>query len=359
MPGLELSGLQLRRGGFTLGPVDLVVGAGETLALLGPSGSGKTTLLETVAGFHVPSAGGVRVAGRDVTRLPPERRGMALVVQDYALFPHLSVAQNVAFGLAYHRLPRDRMTQRVRQALAALRVLDLAGRRPAGLSGGERQRVALARALVTDPAAFLLDEPLAALDVATRQQVRAELKQFLAGLSAACLLVTHDQLDALALAGTLAVIAGGRIRQIGKPEHVYRRPCDVWVARFLGMELLPVQRIQGHGAERAYVVAGVPLRAGGACQADPAALAVRPEDVQVLAGAVDRLNTLRGTLGALEPEGALTRVQVALDGGGSLAALLTRRELARLTPREGQPVTCWIEPDDLWPVRGAGTDGHR
>ena len=346
MPGLRLSGLLVRRGRFTLGPIDLEVAAGETLALLGPSGSGKTTLLETVAGFQMASAGRVRVGDRDVTRQPPERRRLALVVQDYALFPHLTVAQNVAFGLAYRDLPRDR----VRQALAALQILDLADRRPQGLSGGERQRVALARALVTDPAAFLLDEPLAALDAATRQQVRAELKQFLAGLSAACLLVTHDHLDALALAGTLAVIAGGRIRQVGRPEDVYRHPCDVWVARFMGMEILRRQPALQGGSQRAYLVAGVPLATAAGRADSTSTLAVRPEDVQVSIGPPVRPHTLSGTLLAWQSEGALTRVQVALDDGQRLSALLTRRELERLPLQAGERVSCCIAPEDVWPV---------
>ncbi|WP_458208349.1 ABC transporter ATP-binding protein [Haladaptatus sp. NG-SE-30] len=209
---------------------DLEVRSGETLVVLGPSGSGKSLLLEAVAGFH-DHDGTVSLDGRDVTDCPPEERGLGFVFQEYALFPHLTVRENVAFGDRYHRETRD-----PDELLAVLGVSDLAGRYPKTLSGGEKQRVALARALLVRPDAFLLDEPLSALDVPTRQSLREDLAELLADETA--VYVTHSRTTARALADKIAVMRDGRVEQVGTPEAVFERPASPFVARFTGSNCL-------------------------------------------------------------------------------------------------------------------------
>lgn len=345
MAGLTVQGLVAHSGRFQLGPLDLELLDGETTILLGPSGSGKTTLIETLAGFHIPDAGRILAGGRDITDVAPERRRLALVVQDYALFPHLSVRENVAFGLRYQRRP----AKQAEVTLEALGIAHLAGRRIQGLSGGERQRVALARALAAEPEAFLLDEPLAALDAATRRAVRVELGHFLQRTRTTCLLVTHDQADAFALGDQLVLIRQGRIQQAGAPEWVYRRPANAWVAGFLGMELLTASQIDV-GPSTTYAVAGVPLRVATEATVTGTQLAYRPEDVALSVAGEAGINALPGRIEGISPDGPLLRVDVCLADGESLVALASRRELQQLGATPGQAITCRIAPPDLWPL---------
>jgi ABC-type sugar transport system ATPase subunit len=211
--------------------------------LVGPSGSGKSTALRVAAGLERPTAGRVLLADRDVTALAPGLRDVAMVFQSYALFPHLTVAENIGFGLRARRVPRDEVRARVDEAAAAVSCAELLERRPRELSGGERQRVALARALVREPVAFLLDEPLSNLDAQLRVEMRAELKRLHQRLGATMLYVTHDQVEALTLGSRVAVLGGGRLQQVGTPLDVYRRPANRFVATFVGtpaMNIWPV-----------------------------------------------------------------------------------------------------------------------
>ncbi len=212
--------------------LDLDLRSGEILALVGPSGCGKTTTLRLIAGFIRPDAGEIRLAGTDVTGLPPERRRIGFVFQDYALFPHLSVAQNVGFGLP--RRPRAAAAARVADLLASVGLAELAARMPHQLSGGQQQRVALARALAPAPGLVLMDEPFSNLDAARRVETRQEVRGLLKAAGAAAIVVTHDQEEALALADRIAVMQSGRILQCGTPQEVYRGPASENVARFLG-----------------------------------------------------------------------------------------------------------------------------
>ena len=229
---LQIEALAKRFGAArALDGLELVVREGEFLALLGGSGSGKSTLLRLVAGFETPDAGSIRIAGRDMAGLPPAARPCAMMFQSYALFPHLSVAENVGYGL---RRAGVFSQARVEELLALVGLTGFGARRPAQLSGGQQQRVALARALARKPPLLLLDEPLAALDAGLRAQTGGELRRLQRETGTSFVMVTHDQSEALALADRIAVLAGGRVAQIGPPEEVYRRPATRFVAEFLG-----------------------------------------------------------------------------------------------------------------------------
>jgi putative spermidine/putrescine transport system ATP-binding protein len=214
--------------------VDLDIARGEFFTMLGPSGSGKTTLLRLIAGFEVPDAGTISLRGTDVTGLPPYQRGVNTVFQDYALFPHFSVAQNVAYGMRVRKVVKAERNERVDAALDMVRMTDLAQRRPSQLSGGQRQRVALARAIVNEPEVLLLDEPLGALDLKLRQEMQVELKRIQRQIGITFIYVTHDQEEALTMSDRLAVFRDGRIEQVGPPAYVYERPATEFVAGFVG-----------------------------------------------------------------------------------------------------------------------------
>ena len=268
MTGLAVEGLVKRYGSIeALRGLALEVADGELVVVLGPSGSGKSTLLRVVAGLEEADDGAVRIRGRDVTRLPPGRRNVSMVFQSYALFPHMTVAENIGFGLVV----RGASTAEARERVAA--AAELAGcaafleRRPAELSGGERQRVALARALVREPDLFLLDEPLSNLDAELRGRMRTELKALHRRVGATMLYVTHDQVEALMLGDRVAVLADGALQQVGTPDEVWARPANRFVARFVGS---PPMNIVAPGG--AVAVDGLPDR--------PVELGVRPEHVR-------------------------------------------------------------------------------
>ena len=241
--GLLLQGLRAAHGGVEiLHGIDLCVARGELLVVLGPSGAGKSTLLRVIAGLERSTDGSVVIAGRDATRMRPGRRNVSMVFQSYALFPHLTVAENIAFGLIVRDTPRAVALERARAAAEAVGCGHLLPRRPGQLSGGERQRVALARALVREPDVFLLDEPLSNLDPELRVEMRAEIKALHARVGGTMVYVTHDQTEALVLADRIAVLREGRFEQVGTPDEIWRTPATTFVARFVGspaMNLLP------------------------------------------------------------------------------------------------------------------------
>jgi multiple sugar transport system ATP-binding protein len=222
--------------------VSLVCADGEFLVLLGPSGCGKTTLLRMIGGLEAPTAGQIMIGGQDVTRLPPRARQIAMVFQSYALYPHMTVYNNIAFPLKAQKMPRAQQQERVAWASRILGIDHLLGRRPRQLSGGQRQRVALARALVREPNVFLLDEPLSNLDAQRRASARDELQQFQRRVATTTIYVTHDQVEAMGMGDRIAVMESGRIRQLGTPQDIYDQPADVFVATFVGsppMNLVP------------------------------------------------------------------------------------------------------------------------
>src|SRR3981189_1140779 len=232
---VRLLGASKRFGEITaLEDATLSIRRGELMTLLGPSGCGKTTLLSLVAGFLIPDRGEIAIDGRQVTDLPTHRREIGIMFQNYALFPHMSVAANVGYGLKMRRTPRPEIARRVADALGLVKLAGLEDRRPRQLSGGQQQRVALARALVIRPKVLLLDEPFSALDRNLRASMQVEIKEIQRKLGVTTIFVTHDQSEALSLSDRIAVIAEGRIRQLGTPDEIYRRPVDRFVASFAG-----------------------------------------------------------------------------------------------------------------------------
>ena len=236
VPALRLQGIRKNYGPvIAVDGIDLEVGEGEFFTLLGPSGSGKTTLLRLIAGFERADAGRIELGGRDVTSVPPYARETNTVFQDYALFPHMTVGDNIGYGLRVKGVPRAERRDRVQRALRMVRLLGLEGRRPNQLSGGQRQRVALARAVINEPEVLLLDEPLGALDLKLRQEMQLELKRIQKEVGITFVYVTHDQEEALTMSDRMAVMANGQIQQIGPPVEVYERPATEFVAGFIGI----------------------------------------------------------------------------------------------------------------------------
>lgn len=246
---LELQALGKRFGAVeAVRELSLEVPAGELLSLLGPSGCGKTTTLRMVAGFEAPTSGQVRIGGRDVTALPPQRRGVGMVFQNYALFPHLDVAQNVAFGLEARGTPRGELRRRVGEALERVDLAGYTARKVQELSGGQQQRVALARALAPEPPVLLLDEPLSNLDTVLRERTRTELRALLKRIGITSIFVTHDQEEAFALSDRVAVMYAGRLQQVGTPEQLYHEPANALVMGFIGQSnALPVHVVHADG----------------------------------------------------------------------------------------------------------------
>jgi len=319
--------LEIDRLGKSYGPqrvvedLSLHLPRAETLALLGPSGCGKTTVLQAIAGFVTPDAGDIRLDGHSILAVPPEKRGTAMLFQHYALFPHMSVAENVGFGLRMARVPKPEAAARVRAALALVRIEALADRRPAQLSGGQRQRVALARAVVTEPRLLLLDEPLGALDQNLREEMQTELRKLQAKLGLTTVLVTHDQHEAVVLADRVAVMRAGRIEQVGAPLDIYDRPRTPYVAAFTGVEnMLPA-----HGAGGAVALAGVTLPGLSAPAAGPVIVAARASSV-VLRPRGAAPGALAGTVNFMQVLGSAIRYEVALPHGATIIAEEPRRD---------------------------------
>ncbi|MEN3164766.1 ABC transporter ATP-binding protein [Tistrella mobilis] len=315
--------------------VDLEVGAGEFFAMLGPSGSGKTTCLRLIAGFEQPTSGHIEIFGETAEGVPPYARAVNTVFQDYALFPHLPVLDNVAYGLKMRGIDRRRRRDSAARALALVRLDGFGDRRPAQLSGGQRQRVALARALVLEPKVLLLDEPLGALDLKLREEMQVELKALQRRLGLTFVFVTHDQGEALSMADRVAVFDQGRIVQVDTPEAIYERPRTRFVAGFVGA---------ANVLEPATVGA-----AGG-----PARLAsLRPEKIEVLAGAAPvppgRM-ALPGVLTDILYQGPVRRLSVRTDAGPVLAAAVPA---GRAVPATGSRVTLAFDPAALAPMEEA------
>ena len=296
MPAVRVRGLRKNYGGVVaLDGVDLEIRQGEFFTLLGPSGSGKTTLLRLIAGFERPDGGTIELSGREISAVPPYARDVNTVFQDYALFPHMSVIQNIEYGLRVRRVARDDRRDRAARALDMVRLTGLGERKPAQLSGGQRQRVALARAIVNGPQVLLLDEPLGALDLKLRQEMQLELQHVQREVGITFVYVTHDQEEALAMSDRIAVLSDGQIEQVGGPLEVYERPGTDFVAGFIGTSNL-IERDGRH-------------------------MTVRPEKIRLLADGEEPVAGAHAETGVISDVvyvGVFTRYVIDLDAGGQL-----------------------------------------
>ena len=350
---LSLHGVTKRYGSFVaVDGVSLDVERGEFLTLLGPSGSGKTTILMMVAGFVDPTEGAVRLDGRDITPLPPEKREFGMVFQGYALFPHMTVAENVGFPLRVRGLPRADRDARVRAALDLVQLAQFTDRLPKQLSGGQQQRVALARALVFDPNLLLLDEPLSALDKKLRAELQEELKALHRRVGRTFINVTHDQEEALSLSDRIAILNHGKLVQAGAPGALYERPATRFVADFLGKSnfLAGTVRSAENGLATLDVGGQAIAQAVDAAPAigTPMLLSLRPEKIALATGGAD--NTVAGTIASWSYLGAGYSLRVAVPGLGELRVALPAWR-APIAPRDGMAVSLAWSADAAVPVQ--------
>ncbi|MCP3782201.1 ABC transporter ATP-binding protein [Micromonospora sp. A3M-1-15] len=334
-----------------LDALDLEIADGEFFALLGPSGCGKTTLLRTIAGLEVASGGSVRIGERDVTSLPPGKRDVAMVFQDYALFPHMTVRDNIAYPLRIKKVDRRSRAGKAADTAEELGLSGLLERRPGQLSGGQQQRVALARAMACHPQVFLLDEPLSNLDARLRLEARTFLKRLQRELGVTTVFVTHDQAEALALADRIAVMEGGRIRQVGTPTEVFRRPANTFVAGFIGSTPMNLVDARVHGDELAVGPARLPLpddAQGQVTDGERLVYGIRPEYLDYSPTAVP--GSLTGEVVVVENLGSVSLVSLdvpADDTGAGDAAGAERTSVQVVVAEGAEPEpgdTGWVAP---------------
>jgi spermidine/putrescine ABC transporter ATP-binding subunit len=347
-PAIDLRAVSKRYGGqLALSPIDLQIEEGEFFCLLGPSGCGKTTTLNLIGGFVAPSSGEIHIRGQRVDRLPPHRRAVNTVFQSYALFPHMTVRDNVGFGLKMARVPKTDSAVRIAEALALVGLEAFGDRLPAQLSGGQQQRVAVARALVNHPAVLLLDEPLGALDLKLRKRLQVELAQIHRDVGTTFVYVTHDQEEAMSMATRIAVLNDGRIEQVGRPSEIYYRPRSRFVADFIGeSNFLEVEG--ANGVLRLGDGRPVPASAASVNGAVKGTLMVRPESVRIASPNHAPPVSLRGRIVQTSFLGNQTRIAVACEPVASpiTAGLFGRDRVAASDLIPDMEVALWWEPDD-------------
>ena len=352
MPGghIELVALTKRFTEVAVDSIDLTVDSGEFFSLLGPSGCGKTTTLRLIAGFEQPTEGTILLDGVEMTNIPPHRRNVNTVFQSYALFPFLSVFDNVAFGLRHHGVSKTDLRRRVNETLELVKMSAFAKRRPGQLSGGQQQRIALARALVLNPAVLLLDEPLGALDAKLRRSLKVELKALQERVGITFLYVTHDQEEALTMSDRLAVMNAGKIVQIGTPREVYEDPADTYVADFLGAANLMEVEVVSAGALRVGDFALTSNR----CEATTgtAHAVIRPERVRIEEHGSAGENRVPAMVERVVFLGSATEVLLRLAPGVPLQALM-QNDGSRPDLAQGTPVHVYLPPDALRVLAGA------
>jgi putative spermidine/putrescine transport system ATP-binding protein len=358
LPALVLRGLAKHFGSaVAVDGIDLEVRRGEFLTLLGPSGSGKTTTLRMVAGFMAPTSGSIEIDGTDMTRVPPYRRDVGMVFQNYALFPHMTAADNVAFPLRMRHRPATEIRKRVSDALDLVRLGAFGDRYPRQLSGGQQQRIALARAVVFEPRLLLMDEPLGALDRKLRESLQLEIIRVSRALGATVLYVTHDQEEALVMSDRIAIFSMGRIEQLGSGEDLYDRPASLFVADFIGESNILRGTYEADGGAGGWMTReGARWRVGGATAArselssgTAAALVVRPERMRILNGetAGDGLNTLDATVDEVLYLGPDTKYHLALTSGQRIAVREPREANGRELQRGDRVRLGWSVDDGL------------
>ncbi len=334
--------------------ISLKIEPGELFFLLGPSGCGKTTLLRCLAGFYQPEEGRVQIGDKDVTSLPPHQRDTGMVFQSYALWPHMTVSENIAFGLEMRKLSRTEIDLRVKDVLAMVRMSDKALQKPNQLSGGQQQRVALARALVIHPQCLLLDEPLSNLDAKLRLEMRTEIRRICKESGLTALYVTHDQKEALSIADRLAVIDQGRIRQLGQPREVYERPIDTFVANFIGETNFIKGRVAGFEDGRVRVETvigewqGAPPAGDALRVQDHVTLSLRPETISLHHANGERFNSYEGTVHDTVYLGEIAQHQVNLRNGNNQVNLKVFELNPQILARDNEEqARVWVDPADV------------
>jgi putative spermidine/putrescine transport system ATP-binding protein len=344
---LELSHLQKRFGAFAaVEDFELSAQRGEFVSFLGPSGCGKTTTLRMIAGFEYPDSGSIKVEGKEITNLPPNKRNVGMVFQSYALFPNMTVADNVGFGMRVKKQPRDAIRKRVGELLELINMPEKADRYPYQLSGGQQQRVALARALAVEPQVLLLDEPLSALDAKIRVALRNEIRSIQRQLGITTVYVTHDQEEALSLSDRVVVMSQGRIEQIGTPSEIYNFPATSFVASFVGTLNLLAARVVDPSAGRV-ALEGQEIRAAapviGARSGEIVSVALRPESISLGEGP-EGANRLRGPVMDVSVLGSIVRLRIRL-GDGPTVSLDTFNDPNLTLPPIGETVTVSFPPE--------------
>lgn len=319
----------------------LEIAEGELVTFLGPSGCGKTTTLRMIAGFITPTAGRILIGDTDVTRLPVHKRDTGMVFQRYALFPHMTVAENVAFGLEMHKVPKAERDAKIRRVLDMVRMTELRDRYPRQLSGGQQQRVAIARALAIEPKVFLLDEPLSNLDAKLRLEVREEIRSLQQRLGLTTVFVTHDQEEALAIADRMAIMHDGIVQQVGAPDTLYERPANLFVADFLGK--MNVFTGRGQADNQFHTDAGQRITTPGGAGATH--VGVRPERVR-LAEQPSGGNALPGVVESSLYLGSVLEVRVQLEGGNRMISQVANGGVGRAQPAPGARVYACFESED-------------
>ena len=357
---VQLEGLTKRYGAaLAVRGIDLDIPPGEFFCLLGPSGCGKTTTLRMIAGFERPSAGRILLDSRDVSGTPPNRRNVNTVFQSYAMFSHLTVAENLAFGLRFAKVAKGESRIRVGEALSLVQMEEFRDRRPHQLSGGQQQRVALARALILNPSVLLLDEPLGALDAKLRKTLQVELKALQEKVGVTFVYVTHDQEEALTMADRLAVMSEGRVEQVGTPREVYEKPASAYVADFLGVSnLLDAEAVGETSDGRCRVrVGGFEMLAshGNTASRGSIKVVVRPERVRVEAPQKFGENRLPGKIERVVYAGAISQLVVTLDRGEQIQCMLANDGVGMSFDR-GAPVSVYLPCEALRVLRTEATD---
>nr|WP_245678311.1 ABC transporter ATP-binding protein [Chondromyces crocatus] len=349
---VELKRVTKRFAGTTaVNEVDLTIRAGEFITLLGPSGCGKTTLLRMISGFETPTEGTVLLEGKDVTHEPPYRRDVNQVFQSYALFPHMTVKENISFGLKMKKVARSEMDERVRSAISMVSLEGMEARKPTQLSGGQRQRVALARAIVCRPKVLLLDEPLSALDAKLRHAMQVELKQLQKKLGITFVFVTHDQEEALTMSDRIAVINKGKIEQLGDAGAIYHRPKTTFVANFIGQaNILHASVVAREGSQaRVQLEGGLELLTSGEVPQgmDSVLVSIRPEKIWIQKEAGEGENWFEATIEDELFQGPTDQLRLKTAGGLTLTALVANESARRSPVHAGDRVWCHLHLDDI------------
>jgi spermidine/putrescine transport system ATP-binding protein len=355
---VELVDLVKRFGDVTaVDGISVQVAGGEFFSLLGPSGCGKTTTLRLIGGFERPDGGRILLDGRDMAQTPPHKRPVNTVFQSYALFPHLTVGQNVAFGLRFQGVPKEQATKRVTEVLGLVRLEGLEGRRPTQLSGGQQQRVALARALILNPDVLLLDEPLGSLDAKLRKALQLELKAIQQEIGITFVYVTHDQEEALTMSDRIAVMKEGRIVQVGDPRQIYEEPETAYVADFLGVSNLMDAQASGRKAngENTVTIGDVEVVAakGDVDASGAVKLVIRPERARIEDQGAAGTNRIPAMVDRTVYVGSTMQVIARLPGGQTVQVLIPNRGGAEAYP-QGTPISLFLPPEDLRVLRGDG-----